>query len=152
MEIACPITEAPRPAEDPQDPGRLPAGTLKARVMQSDGTYLRRTPEPRFDCQQFLLAEAVRQALPGDGRRGRACLRRAAPETAAFVPADIRPAFSGAEPGVPGFRPAFCKLPVTECVFLWTAGQFRGMIAHDPAQHTCRKERMRRSQSSIKSL
>ena len=30
--------------------------------MQSDGTYLRRTPEPRFDCQQFLLEEAVRQA------------------------------------------------------------------------------------------
>ena len=27
-----------------------------------DGTYLRRTPEPRFDCQQFLLEEAVRQA------------------------------------------------------------------------------------------
>ena len=107
------------PAEDPQDPGCLPAG-----YPQGQGHAVRRhlsPPDPGAPVRLPAVPAGGGGApgtLPGDGRRGRACLRRAAPETAAVVPADIRPAFSGAEPGVPGFRPAFCKLPVTECVFL----------------------------------
>ena len=62
VEIACPITEAPARQKIHKILDACLRDTLKARVMQSDGTYLRRTPEPRFDCQQFLLAEAVRQA------------------------------------------------------------------------------------------
>ena len=62
VEIACPITEAPVRQKIHKILDACLRDTLKARVMQSDGTYLRRTPEPRFDCQQFLLAEAVRQA------------------------------------------------------------------------------------------
>ena len=30
--------------------------------MGPDGTYTRRVPEPRFDCQQYLLEEALREA------------------------------------------------------------------------------------------
>ena len=62
VEIACPITEAPVRQKIHKILDACLRDTLKARVMQSDGTYLRRTPEPRFDCQQFLLEEAVRQA------------------------------------------------------------------------------------------
>lgn len=69
VEIACPITEAPARQKIHKILDACLRDTLKARVMQSDGTYLRRTPEPRFDCQQFLLAGG---GAPGTPRRRQA--------------------------------------------------------------------------------
>ena len=46
VEIACPITEAPVRQKIHKILDACLRDTLKARVMQSDGTYLRRTPEP----------------------------------------------------------------------------------------------------------
>lgn len=62
VEIACPITEAPVRQKIHKILDACLRDTLKARIMGPDGTYTRRVPEPRFDCQQYLLEEALREA------------------------------------------------------------------------------------------
>ena len=92
---------------------------------------------PRFDCQQYLLEEALREA-PAQETEGettpaggglRSLLGR-------LFRRELTPVPLQTEHGFPGSVQLF-KRQGRMGIFLWTAALFRGIIAHDPARQAC---------------